>query len=569
MGRSPRLFELVYAGLAAACVWPLFYVDYPPIQDLPQHLAAIRVLHDYGDPQLGFARYFEIDLWRTQYLAYYVAADLLAYPLGVELANRVLIAASLMATPYAARALLTALGRDGRMSILLFPLAYNAHLILGFLNFIAAIPLMLWGIALAVKQRRAPSARRGAGIALVSLLTFYTHVVPFALMALGIGLVALSRDVKQTLRGGLPLVPATVAALVWVLKSPAGQATVTAAAGAERGPKPRFQTVDRALSELPRWMTDVLAGDQDRWLLWAWVTVMGASLLAGLLARVRRDTVAVPDALSRSLSLRLGLLAPICALLYFVTPVSYDWIWPIAPRFPLLCAVFTLLLLPPLPPLAGHLAIAAGLLIAAANFHYVGDAFAGFDDEEVGDFDRALSSIPKGKKVVGLIHQRRSRHVAFSPFIHFVAYYQARRGGAVMFTFADFPQSPFRFRDDDRPPRVPPRWEWMPQRVRPSQLDWYDYALVRGRPGQLARPGSGFAPVYRGKRWSVYRRESRSSARGGAAKSARGGAAEQPVEPPNVHRAQAAELHPGVRAVHPPHRAVHLGVPVQPGDAET
>jgi hypothetical protein len=47
----------------------------------------------------------------------------------------------------------------------------------------------------------------------------------------------------------------------------------------------------------------------------------------------------------------------------------------------------------------------------------------------------------------------------------------------------------------------------MPQRVRPSQLDWYDYAVVRGRPGRLARPGSGFVPVYRGKRWSVYRHE--------------------------------------------------------------
>ena len=37
------------------------------------------------------------------------------------------------------------------------------------------------------------------------------------------------------------------------------------------------------------------------------------------------------------------------------------------------------------------------------------------------------------------------------------ALYQAKKGGAVMFTFADFPQSPFRFREDNRPPRVPPR----------------------------------------------------------------------------------------------------------------
>ena len=36
-----------------------------------------------------------------------------------------------------------ALGKDGRLALLAFPLAYNAHLVLGFLNFLAAIPLSL------------------------------------------------------------------------------------------------------------------------------------------------------------------------------------------------------------------------------------------------------------------------------------------------------------------------------------------------------------------------------------------------------------------------------------------
>jgi hypothetical protein len=63
--------ELLLALLAVACAWPLFVVDHPPIQDLPQHLAAMRVLVDYHDPALRFAEFFEVDLLRTQYLAYY------------------------------------------------------------------------------------------------------------------------------------------------------------------------------------------------------------------------------------------------------------------------------------------------------------------------------------------------------------------------------------------------------------------------------------------------------------------------------------------------------------------
>ena len=43
-----------------------------------------------------------------------------------------------------------------------------------------------------------------------------------------------------------------------------------------------------------------------------------------------------------------------------------------------------------------------------------------------------------------------------------------------------------RFRDDNRPPRVEPRWEWKPETVRPDrELAWFDYLIVRGGPATL------------------------------------------------------------------------------------
>jgi hypothetical protein len=494
-------------------VWPLAYTQYAPLQDLPQHLASIRVLHDFHDPLLGFDRFFELELGRTQYLAYYFAAHVLSYAMPVERANELLVMASLVATPYALRSVLTALGKDGRMALLAFPLAYNAHLVLGFFNFVAAIPLRLWGMALALKQLRAPSPRRALGIAAIALLCFYTHVVPFGLLALGIGLVSLGRDVKALPLRFAPLLPAAVAALLWLGRSPAGQATMTAASG--EGPRRVELTAPAtALEQLPRWLLDVLAGDGDRDVLYGWAVVVIATFalalgerLRPLLTRTRRTDGALdaPDALSRSVRRRLWVLPVLCAALYFVLPTGYDWIWPIAPRFPLLCALSLLVVLPEVRT-CKPLLLAAAFALSAASFHHVGNAFAKFEREEVADFDTALEHIPAGKRVVGLIFERGSRHVAFSPFIHFVAYYQARKGGAVMFSFADFPQSPFRFREDHRPARVPPRWEWKPERVRPSELDFYDYALVRGAPGAIGRPGSGFVARYRGQRWSVFGR---------------------------------------------------------------
>jgi hypothetical protein len=372
-------------------------------------------------------------------------------------------------------------------------------------------------VTLAVRQRRQWTPRRAVGLALLAVVTFYTHVVPFAVLALGVVLVSLARDPRQLARGVAPLLPAGLAALVWLAQSPAGQATWTAARGAETGRAPQFMPARAALAETPRWLTDVLGDGNGLRLLYAWAALCALALVLaaiehGLaLLRGRKVTAAPgsvaygpPDALARSLSLRLALLAPLCAVLYFVSPTSYDWIWPIAQRFPLLAAIWLVIALPRFE-LAKPALLVLAIVLAAASSHFAGKAFAAFDREEVGDFDRALAAIPEGQRVVGLIFQRGSRHVAFSPFIHFVAYYQARKGGAVMFSFADFPQSPFRFREDNRPPRVPPRWEWLPERVRPRDLAFYDYALVRGGPGALARRGSGFTAAYRGARWSVWK----------------------------------------------------------------
>jgi hypothetical protein len=302
----------------------------------------------------------------------------------------------------------------------------------------------------------------------------------------------------------LPLVPCAAASLFWLQISAAGQATLAAAQGASQGKRIEHTAAEQAFKQLPMWLTDILARDDDGLLLRVWLGIMAFALVCSCFPLARRDTGA--SVLARLLGKHLYMLAPLCAALYFVTPTSYDWIWPIAQRFPLLAALCLVIWIAPLKRWLSNAILIAAFVCSAASFHHAGSSFGMFSRLEVGDFEPALAAIPKGQRVAGLIYSRGSRHVAFSPFIHFVAYYQARQGGAVMFTFADFPQSPFRFREDNRPPRVPPRWEWTPERVRVKDLAWYDYILVRGQARQLQRPDSGFTAVYKGAPWSVWKR---------------------------------------------------------------
>jgi hypothetical protein len=257
------------------------------------------------------------------------------------------------------------------------------------------------------------------------------------------------------------------------------------------------------------WLTDVLASERDDqlWVLWL-VSLLTACAL-GMRSQPRDpndDASELPD--PEAFVWRLALLCPLAALAYFVAPTGYDWIWPISARFPLLALLFACLLVPVQRGLRGQLVLSAAALIALLSFVEVSRAFAEFEREEVGDVEQALAAIPKAERVAGLIFDRGSRSVKFSPFIQYAALYQAHKGGAVMFTFADFPQSPFRFREDARPPRVPPRWEWLPDRVDPTRdLSWYRYVLVRGGPGKIARQSDVWTPVFKGRRWQVYKRK--------------------------------------------------------------
>ena len=499
------VFELFFAGLAFFAAAPLWLVDHPPIQDLPQHLATIRVLVDHGDANLAFADYFDVELGRTQYLAYYLAAQLLSLGFGVALANKLLITAAIVGTPYAMRYLLRTLNRDEGHALFVLPLTWNAHLILGFLNFIAAIPLMFLGLALAVGLRHRFETRRAVALGVVALVAFYTHVVPFAFLALGAAMVGVGVNARETAKRWLPLAPAGVATLFWLARSPAGEATMNAALlGADEGPRPVFMNARQAIHQLPVWLTDVFHGPFDDRLLMAFGACL---LLAVLLGRPRTPADRELIAGLPRLLWRVGLLAPIAAVAYFVAPVSYDWIWPINTRFPLLALLLFIPLLRPPRRWADTALHSAVVVIAILSFQQASRAALDFEAEEVGELDAAVEAIPEGSRVAGLIFASGSQHVKFSPFLHSVAYVQAERGGAVMFTFADFPHSPIRFRENNRPPRVPPRWEWTPARVDPARdLDWYEYVLTRGGPGRIAAIPSRWEPIFEREPWRIYRR---------------------------------------------------------------
>lgn len=491
--RPSTLFFVAVAVLASAPAW---IVRHPPLEDLPFHVATLRQVHSYGSSAYGFADDFVLNLTHTQYALYYVVGSLLAYVLGVAWASVGLMCLYLGGTVLALRALLVAVGKDERQCLFVLPLLVNTMFLYGLLPFMCGMPLMFLALALTVKHVAKPTRRGGIALAFVAVALFYAHVVPYAIF--GVAFAALFPWTRpgKWLAAALPVVPSLGAVGWWIGSSAQGKESAGALSDAFRHPP-----FTEAMARFPQWSFDVLRDSTDEWHVIALAVV---AIVAAGLAQGDRDR-AKPAA-------RALLVIPVvCVVMYFSTGSMLGDVWLFSERFPVPLLMSLVLLLRMPGGVRGWLVTGMALAVGVSSTVNVCQHFIRFEREEVGDFDDALAVMKPRAHVAGLIYDKSSTLVNDVPFLHFVSYYQAEKGGVVQFSNSGALYWPVRFRDGHYPPpggRPRLRWEWTPEQVPMTELfPYYDYVLVRGW-GFNAPPGT-FHPVYKGQKWSVYERDGR------------------------------------------------------------
>jgi hypothetical protein len=505
--QRPQPATLFYVALAVLASAPAWIVRYPPLQDMPFHVAAMRVIHSFHDPHFGIDQYFELTFGRTQYFFYYLLGSLIAYVTGVTAANVILVCVYLGGTPLAIRSLCRAIGKDERLAILSVPLLVNVMFMFGLMPFMFGIPIMFWALASAVRyfdeleNDRRPDVLKHEAIVLAALafVLFFSHVFPFVLFGLGFAAIFPWSRPRDWIRAGAPTVPSLAAVGWWFFFTASGKI----AQGAVNS-KDAVQPLDKAWSGVFDWVTNIFRDTTDEaWFCaFVFVALLSLGLSQGDRSTARREA-------------RLLIVVPLtCFILYFTTGESRGPVWLFSQRFPTL---FLLTMVPMLRfprGMRGWLVTAAALFVAVGSTVNVCKHFIRFQLEEVGDIDEAIEQIPPGKKVAALIYDKYSTVINWAPFLHFGSYYQAQRGGAVEFTYAGYTHWPFDFKPGMYPPQpnlppgpARPRWEWTPESVsvQGELMPWYDYVLTRGS-GFRPPPGT-FHQVWHGERWSVWKHD--------------------------------------------------------------
>jgi hypothetical protein len=466
---SDRRHDLFFWLTAIAVALPLLVVEHAPFTDLPEHVAAMATMAKLL-PGGGGAPYV-VAFGSSQYLVYHAVGGVLTRIVGdALLANRILLAAVAIAWPLSLRSLLRAHGRDERVAIFGSMLVWNRALLVGFLPFVASVPIALFALATVVRQLEAATRRRAVILAVLSLTLFYTHVSSFVLFALSACAMIAVRRVNVVATAA-PLVPSAIAAALWWR------------AGSLEGARGRIEVVMHmpiaaSLHALPAWTFDIWTSHVDDLCAGVWWTAFGVLLAIGL----RRDA-------------RLFTWIPfVCTLgVYLVTPVQLGAAGLLNVRLAPLLALFAL----PGAAVDGvrvtRLATTAAGIVAIVMAVSSGFEMRRLEREQLGDIESVLSHARPGSRLVTLDLEARTGRMVFWPYVFAGSLHRLHGGRVASYSFSELPHWPLHYAPGEAPPaKQVPLAIYAPCTYRyRADGDYYDYVLVQGRTNPFADPTPG------------------------------------------------------------------------------
>jgi hypothetical protein len=472
---------------------PFFVVTIPPVTDLPQHLAQMRLLDEALANPEGLYRI----QWWTPYSLSYAILALTGLVAPAPLAGRLALAIVALLWVAAAHALAASRRRSPLAAVLASLFVFSNVIYWGFLSFAIGWPFFVAWMLLSRRELH----RRGEVLefAAIGLALYVSHALWLLAGIAWLGVVTLedlarARRRPDALRPLLRLVslracalaPAVIALAVWAPGFRASNAHAPAV----------WSTTPLARLN-PDWLVDAALGGLRGFTEWLLLGVVAAWLVIAVVQHRRqlREAIDVPLLLGAAL---LGLFA-------LFLPDNYMHTMHLSQRW-MPAAVVLLLLAMPAPRLRPALYTTAAVGCAAAFVVATAMSWIAFERRELTGLAAAVERLPPNPRVLGLDYQQKSEFVRGRPFLQTYAWAQVFKGGTLNFSFASFPSSLVVFRSE-RPTPWTPKLYWYPDRLRASDLTHFDYVIVNGTPGahRAVMREWRFVPLTTTGSWRLYR----------------------------------------------------------------
>lgn len=175
-----KVFVLVLCLLPLIPIW---YFDYLPLQDYPNHLARLTILSDYEHSDFyknNFSIKFFKGILPLPYLTLDIFVNKFLYFIDTDKAMKVFISLYIILYILSLYLLARHLKQDFALLMLInLPIIYSWCFYLGFLDFIFSIPLFLFSVWAIEKYEMNKNKLNIFLIGLLSILIYLTHIFTF------------------------------------------------------------------------------------------------------------------------------------------------------------------------------------------------------------------------------------------------------------------------------------------------------------------------------------------------------------------------------------------------------
>jgi hypothetical protein len=481
--------------ILAEILFIVWYFQYLPMVDLPQHMLTAKVLTHYDDASTAYSEFFTRKFPWNPYSSYFWFVMALEPAIGLPNATRLYLSFALLLTVVAfgfwMRQVLP--GRDALMipaTLLLLGLFF----FIGLINYLFSVPFMFLSFALSSKLARlkrtdihrllAPPHSTEVWLSLALLVTYFSHIVTFVITLF---VVAAQQLITYRGRGLTPLCRAAAPSLALLaIYMTAGLSSDVS--GMSWSYEPFLKRLEYLLMPFtiffdvlqPVWVYQPQA--VLSWLGFAALAIIGgkgktpakrgaAALVAALLVA---STLFFPSLIAAS-SGALRLSYPASLALLSLMPTGWDerrvlrWV---------------------------------AVAVFALNPLLLGYNVAEFQKEMAG-LEKVIEAIPERQVIQPVITELHSARFHTYPFLHVAAWYNYYKGGTNPYLFARVAHFPIKERRQVIR-NAPGDWSAASFRYDQHQ-EGTDYFLVRTRRADIIEDLSRHVPlVVRSGDWMAF-----------------------------------------------------------------
>ncbi len=451
---------VIAAMIMVLAITPILLTLFPPVTDLPQHIAQVRLLmQSLNNPNSPYAIQ-----WAGPNNLIYAIIFLLWRVLPVGVVAQATMIVIVLAWVASIQALALRLDKPLEGAALASMLVFNHALYWGFLNFLVGFPIFIGWVILTTRKAERTKWGYYLMLAGMSFLLYEAHALWFAVGVLWLFVTSIMQKPKigEVLTRIATLVPVGLLALLWY---PSLSAT-RAASGFDVAPHwmPVFDRL--SFSSFVDGTLGGLKGSIEPFIflfLYAWVALS-----------IWQNRGRLRESVDKAMLSAAGLFL----LIFVLAPDKYMNTIFFASRWLPIVLIFLLLGLPA-PKAKPAIVRVIALSVTITFFLITSLNWFTFETAETSGLRASLKLIPGPSRVLGLDFVKQSEYIKGSPFLQMFAYAQVYSGGELNFSFAEHASGLVAYKAK-RAITWTPGLEWYAELVKKSDLESFDFVLVNG-----------------------------------------------------------------------------------------